>query len=289
VLAGLAGGGVKNTADQYISLMQSVTVSDRIIDRFGLMAAYETKYHETTRKALANHVQFALGKKDNLIHVSVTSTDPLLAAKMANQYVEELSHMTSVLAVTEAQQRRVFFEKQMQDIKARLIAAQSALQQSGFTAGAIKAEPQAAAEQYARVRAEATTAEVRLQTLRESLADTAPEVRQQAAQLAALHAQLDKLAATTQPDAAGPDYVSKYREFKYQETLFDLMSKQYELARVDESREGALIQVVDPAQPAEFKSSPKRLFIGIETALAAAFVVAAWLIIRDRRRIAARA
>ena len=194
--------------------------------------------------------------------------------------------MTSILAVSEAQQRRAFFEKQMLDTKAKLIAAQTALQQSGFTAGAIKTEPQAAAEQYAQLRAQATAADVKLQTLHNSLADTAPEVRQQTALLAALRSKLDQLEASTQADASAPDYVSKYREFKYQETLFDLMSKQYELARVDESREGALIQVVDPAQPAERKTRPRRLFMAIEAALAGAFLMAVWLIIADRRRTA---
>ena len=284
-LAGLAGAAVKSPGDEYISLMQSVTVSDRMIEHFNLMAVYETKYHRDARRALASHVQIALGKKDGLISVSVDDADPRRAADMANQYIEELRRMTSVLAISEAQQRRVFFEKQMQDTKARLVAAQTALQQSGFTAGAIKAEPQAAAEQYARVRAEATAAEVRLQTLRESLVDTAPEVRQQAAQLAALRTQLDQLAATAQPDASGPDYISKYREFKYQETLFDLMAKQYALARVDESREGALVQVVDPALPAELKSKPKRSLIALSAALMGLIAASAWVLVGRYRKL----
>ncbi len=289
-LGGLAalgiGGGVKSPADQYVSLMQSVTVSDRMIDRFHLMNVYESKYRADARKALGVHTQIELGKKDGLITVSVDDSDPRRAADIANQYVEELRRMTSVLAVTEAQQRRAFFEKQMQDAKTKLVAAQSVLQQSGFTSGAIKAEPRAAAEQYAQLRAQATAADVKLQTLRNSLVDTAPEVQQQSALLAALRSKLDQFEASTQSDTSVPDYVSKYREFKYQETLFDLMSKQYELARVDESREGALIQVVDPAQPAERKSKPKRLFIAIGAALAGVLLMAACLILADRRRSA---
>jgi len=289
-LGGLAslgiGGGVKSPADQYVSLMQSVTVSDRMIDRFHLMNVYKSKYRVDARKALGIHSQIELGKKDGLITVSVDDSDPRRAADIANQYVEELRRMTSVLAVTEAQQRRAFFEKQMQDAKTKLVAAQSVLQQSGFTSGAIKAEPRAAAEQYAQLRAQATAADVKLQTLRNSLVDTAPEVQQQSALLAALRSKLDQFEASTQSDTSVPDYVSKYREFKYQETLFDLMSKQYELARVDESREGALIQVVDPAQPAELKSKPKRSFIAIGAALAGVFLMAAWLILSDRRRSA---
>ena len=285
-LAGIGVGGVKNPADEYVSLMQSVTVADRMIDRFQLMDIYKAKYRANARKALGTQTQITLGKKDGIITVAVDDTDPKRAADMANQYVEELRRMTSVLAVSEAQQRRVFFEKQMQDTKTKLVAAQSALQQSGFTAGAIKTEPRAAAEQYAQLRAQATAADVKLQTLRNSLAESAPEVRQQSALLVALRSKLDQIEASTVPDPSAPDYVSKYREFKYQETLFDLMAKQYELARVDESREGALIQVVDPAQPAELKSKPKRSLMALGAALFGALLAGIWLIVRDRRRAA---
>jgi uncharacterized protein involved in exopolysaccharide biosynthesis len=280
-LAGLAGGGVKSPADEYVALMQSVTVSDRIIDRFKLMQVYDKKYRRDARKRLSENVQILVGKKDGMINVSVEDVDRQRAAAMANQYVDELRQMTSVLAVSEAQQRRMFFEKQLDQIKVRLTAAQKALQASGFTAGALKAEPRGAADEYARLRAEMTAADVRLQTLRQSLTESTPEVQQQAATLQALRGQVAQLEQNTMANASAPDYISKYREFKYEETLFDLMAKQYELARVDESREGALLQVVDPAQPAELKSNPKRSLIAIGCAMLVAFVFASWLIGRE--------
>jgi uncharacterized protein involved in exopolysaccharide biosynthesis len=284
-LAGLTGGtGVKSPADQYIAFMQSVTVSDRIIDRFGLMKVYDEKYRRSARKDLDKHVLITLGKKDGLISVSVDDQSPQRAADMANQYVEELRRMTSVLAVSEAQQRRVFFEKQMEETKAKLVSAQTALQESGIPAGALKAEPRAAADEYARLRAQAVAAEVRLQTLRNSLAETAPQVQQQATLLEALRAQLASLESSVKPDAIGSsDYIGKYREFKYQETLFDLLAKQYELARVDEAREGALIQVVDMAQPAELKTSPKRSLIAIVAAFVGFVMTAAVVVLKSRR------
>lgn len=288
-LASLGIGAVKSPADQYISLMQSVTVTDRMIDRFQLMERYDTRYRVDARKKLLARTQIVLGKKDGIISVAVDDTDPKRAAGMANQYVEELRRMTSVLAVSEAQQRRVFFEKQMQDAKAKLVTAQVELQQSGITAGAIKTEPRTAAEEYARLRAQATAADVKLQTLRASLAETAPEVHQQATLLQALHSKLDQIEASTQSDTTAPDYVGKYREFKYEETLFELLAKQYELARVDESREGALIQVVDPALPAERRSSPRRGLIALGAALVAAAAMGAVLSLRERRRTAPRA
>jgi len=284
-LAGLVGaaGAIRTPADQYVALMQSVTVSDRIIEQFGLMQEYEQQYRVDARRALANSVRITVGKKDGLITVEVDDHDPQRAAAMANQYVSELRRMTDTIAVTEAQQRRLFFERQLQETKHKLIAAQQALQASGFSQGAIKAEPKAAAEGYARLRAEVTAAEVRLQTMRGALADDTPEVRQQQAAVAALRAQLGKLEQASD-SKGGPDYVSKYREFKYQETLFDLFAKQYELARVDESREGALIQVVDQAAVPEKKSKPKRALTAIVTTLAVSVLLVMFVVMRQSWR-----
>lgn len=273
-LAALAGGAgaVRTPADQYVALMQSVTVSDHIIDRFKLMEVYAEKYRVDARKELSQNVRINAGRKDGLITVEVDDKLPQRAADMANSYVDELRRMTSTLAVTEAQQRRVFFEQQMQQTRDRLTKAQQSLESSGISQGALKAEPKAAAEGYARLRAQITAGEVRLQALRNALADDAPEVRSQQAALAAMHAQIAR-AERADEAGTGADYVSRYREFKYQETLFDLLARQYELARVDESREGALVQVVDVALVPEKKSRPKRVL----TALTASFVVCAVL------------
>jgi uncharacterized protein involved in exopolysaccharide biosynthesis len=283
-LAGLAGAGTKSPADEYVSLMHSVTVSDRMIDRFKLMELYHAKYRRNARQKLNANTQITVGKKDGMIAIVVQDESPERAAAMANQYVEELRRMTSVLAVSEAQQRRVFFEKQMQDTKQKLIAAQSALQESGFTSAAMKAEPRAAADEYARVRADMTAADVRLQTLRNSMTESSPEVQRQEATLQALRSKVAQLEQSSRSNSSDPDYVSRYREFKYQEAFFDTMTKQYEIARVDESREGALIQVVDPALVPEDRSWPRRSFVAAGVALIAAFLLALWLVVRDRRQ-----
>lgn len=259
-LAGLAGGfgSVKSPADQYVALMQSATASDRIIDQFDLVARYKAEFREDARRQLKDSVRIGVGKKDGLITIEVDDRDPASAAKMANAYVEQLRLMTKSLAVSEAQQRRVFFEQQLAQTKERLAKAQEALEESGIGQGALKVEPKTAAESYARLRAQATAAEVRLQTLRRMLAENTPEVMQQQAALAALREQVAR--AEQQGGARGDsDYINRYREFKYQEALFEIFVKQYELARVDESREGALIQVVDVAQPPERKAGPKRI------------------------------
>jgi uncharacterized protein involved in exopolysaccharide biosynthesis len=284
-LAALAGAGnsMKSPADQFVSLMQSVTATDRIIDRFHLLKVYDDKYRHQARKDLGRHTTMTLGKKDGLISVAVEDEDPQRAAAIANQYVEELRTLTSTLAVSEAQQRRVFFEKQMLDTKAKMVAAQVVLQKSGISAGALKADPRTAAEQYARLRAQETAADIKLQTLRSSLADSAPEVQRQETLLDALRSQISQIELASTPQDADADYIGKYRDFKYQETLFELLAKQYELARVDEAREGALIQVVDPALPAESKSSPKRTLMAIGSAFLGALIAGFWIIVRDRR------
>jgi len=286
---GLAGSlGVKTPADQYVALMQSVTVTDRIIDQFHLMQVYELRFRDQARKALAKAVQIAASKKDGIISIEVTDADPKRAADMANRYVDELRRLTAVLAVSEAQQRRVFFEAQLKETKDRLAAAQVALQSSGFNPGAINSEPRAAADLYARARAEAASADVRLQALRGSLTDASPQVQQQLATVQALHEQLRSLEESNASNRNGPDFVTKYREYKYQETLFDLLARQYEMARFDEAREGALIQVVDVAQPAERKYKPARMLTGLGIAIAATFLFVMKLLLAERWRLAAR-
>lgn len=291
-LSGLAGGslgGVKTTADQYVSLMQSVNVQDRLVDRFKLMSEYESKYRFQARKELSENVRITLGKKDGLITVEADGSSPQLAADLANAHVDELRRLSGELALTEAQQRRAFFESELKKTREQLARAQQELQQSGFNPGALKTEPKAAAEAYARIKAEATGAEVKLQTLWRTLTETAPEVQQQQGLLGALRAQLDKLAATERPDASDAGYISRYREYKYQESLFELFSRQFEVARLDESREGGLIQVVDRATPPEYKSKPKRAFVALSAAVLTAMVLALGLLfleLRTRARVA---
>jgi uncharacterized protein involved in exopolysaccharide biosynthesis len=284
-LAGIAGGaaGIKSPADQYVALMQTTTVEDRLIERFKLMAVYDEKYRSDARKELEKNTRISAGKKDGLLTIEFDDHDPQRAADIANAYVEELRHITSSLAITEAQLRRAFFEKQLAQTKEKLTAAQRALQAAGITEGAIRAEPKAAAEAYARLQAEVTAGEVRLQTMRGYLAETAPEFQQTQNQLTALRSQLARREAVNTAGAQG-DYVDRFREFKYQETLFELFARQYEVARIDESREGAVIQVVDAATAPERKSKPKKALTAVVATLAAGFALLLWVFVRHSLR-----
>ena len=275
-LAGLAGnvGGTKSSAEQYVALMQSVTISDRMVDKFGLLASYHERLRVDARAELAQRVRFTIGKKDGLISVNADDESASQAAAMANQYVEELRLLTSALAVTEAQQRRVFFENEWKQSRVRLELAQRELQQTAFDSSALNVEPKATAEAYARLRAEVTAAEIRLRYLRSVLADGANEIKQQQALYDSLRSQLLQAGGRRESLEGPAGYITKYREFKYQETLFELYARQFELARVDEIRDGGLIQVVDAATVPERKSKPRRAIIAGSAAIIAGLLLA---------------
>ena len=281
-LGGLAGAasGIKSPADQYIAFMKSVSVQDALIERFKLMEKYESKLKADVRLALSGNVRIASGK-DGLISVEADDKDPKFAADLANAHVEELRNLLGRLAVTEAQQRRLFFEKQLQITKVNLAKADLALKSSGINSSVLKSSPSSAVEAVARLKAGISVQEVKLGSMRNYLTDSAPEFKQTLNELASLKLQLSK-AEKEEPAAQGAsDYVARYREFKYQETMFELFAKQFELAKVDESREGAVIQVLDVAEPPERKSKPKRTMIAMISTLAAGFGLLLFVFVRS--------
>ena len=279
-LLGSASGGSRTPIDQYVSLVKSTTVADKLIDKFDLRKVYDEELRVDARKILARRTDVVSGKKDGLIIVEVDDVDRERAAAMANQYVDELRTLTSRLALTEAQTRRAFFEALLERNKEQLIRAQLALQGSGFNLESLKAEPKATADTYAKLKAELTVAQARLQALRQNLTDNTPEVRQLQATIGVLSAQLSRVESAN-GEGSSPDYVGKYREFKYQEALFEQLARQFETARVDEAREGGLIQVVDVALPPEKKSFPLRALTSAAVWLATLLVVIALVVSTD--------
>jgi len=293
-LGGLAGAasGIKNPSDQYIAFLKSRSVQDALIERFNLLDRFEAKYKEDARKTLEGMVKASAGK-DGLISVEVEDKDPQFAANLANAHVEELHKLLARLAVTEAQQRRVFFEKQLDLAKTNLVRSEQALKSSGVNSSSLKANPAAAVAGMASLKAALTAQEIKVANMRGYLTESAPLFKQAQNELMVLRQQITKAEtqdATKGADASmgsvgstGPetDYIARYRDFKYHETLFELMAKQYEIARVDESREGAVIQVVDPAFPPERKSKPKKAQIAMITTLATGFALLLWVFVRQ--------
>lgn len=289
-LSGLAGAakGIKDPNDQFMAFLQSRNLRDSLIDRFQLQERYKVRLPEDARRTLGAKVRISSGK-DGLIRIEVDDTVPAFAAELANAHVQELTLLLSRLAVTEAQQRRLFFEKQLDDAKTRLTQAELALQTSGLNVNVLKANPQAAVAGLAQLQASITAQEVKLATMRGYLTESAPDFRQALTELAALRAQLGQAERSQKPSQPGAsDYVAKYREFKYFETLFELLAKQYEIARVDESREGAVIQVLDVAQAPERKSKPQKAMIAVLATLIAGFALLLFVFVRQALRNAAQ-
>jgi len=284
-LSGLAGAaaGIKNPADQYVAFFKSNAVVDAMIDRFKLTERYETKTRTDARLALTAATQVKSGK-DGIIVVEVDDKDPAFAAQMANAYIEELERLLNRLALTDAQNRRQFFERMLQATSDKLAAADKALRETGVSAGMLKTNPAAAVEAVARLRAGITAQELKIANMRGVLADTAPDVKQALTELNNLRAQLTKLDRDAPEEAGNSAYLSRFREFKYQETLYDLFARQYELARVDEAREGAVIQVIDTAQPPERKAKPKKALIAVVATLAAGFALLLFVFVRSALR-----
>jgi len=284
-LGGLAGavGGIKNPADQFIAYMKSVTLQDSLIDRFKLLDRYETKSKTDARLELSGSVRIASGK-DGLMSVEVDDKDPQFAADLANAHVEELAKLLSRLATTEAQQRRLFFEKQLILAKDKLIQSEIALKASGVSGSVLKSNPASAVAAVAGLQASVTAQEVKLGAMRGYLAESAPDFKLAMSELVNLRAQLAKQEKDS-PSTGGKattegGYITKYREFKYHETLFELFSKQFELAKVDEAREGAVIQVLDAAQAPDTKAKPKKAMIAIIATLASGFALLLFVFVR---------
>jgi tyrosine-protein kinase Etk/Wzc len=282
-LGGLAGAaaGIKNPTDQFLAFLKSESVADGMVDRFDLVARYRANLRVDARASLGARSRFSSGK-DGLILLEVDDTDPVFAADMANGYVKEFSKLLGRMAVTEAQQRRAFFEKQLLEVAEKLKSAEMALQDSGVALSALKSSPEATMSRLAVLQGQVTAQEIRLGSMRGYLAESAPEFKQGLADLAAMRAALTKIEqASATSSKGGSEYLGHYRDFKYYQTLFELFSKQFELAKIDEAREGAVIQVLDVARPPERKSKPNKAELAVITALAVGFLLLLFVFIRN--------
>jgi capsule polysaccharide export protein KpsE/RkpR len=272
-LTSLAGSslGIKNPGDMYVSLLRTRTVEDAVIQRFGLMARYKKIRMVDTRKALEKHVAVAFGTKDGLIRIDVRDRDSRMAANIANGYVDEFKKQSANLAITEAAQRRLFFQQQLEEAKNNLANAEIAMKDTEQSTGVLQIDSQAKAliESAAGLRAQVVAKQVQLQGLRSFATEDNPEVALAERQLGALQTQLGQLGGAGggaadpmipkgQIPEAGMEYIRKFRDVKYYETIYDLIAKQYEAAKLDEARQGATIQIVDAAVPPDKNSSPRR-------------------------------
>lgn len=273
-LAGAMGGlgSIKTPGDTYVAMLESRTIADRLIHRYDLKGRYRSKTSDAAREALSKVSQISVGKKDGLITVSVSDNDPQFAAQLANAYVEELAKLTQTLAISEASQRRLFFEKHLKDAKEQLAASEVALRHIQEKTGLLRPEGQVQAviANMAQLRGAIAAKEVQLNTTRTFATSQNPEVVRLQEELRSLKGQLTQLEQSRAENdgslfvsarhipKAGVEYVRALRDMKYHESMFEMLAKQYEMAKLDEAKDASVIQILDAAVPAERKSKPRR-------------------------------
>ncbi|PHV29687.1 hypothetical protein CSQ93_00670 [Janthinobacterium sp. BJB426] len=302
-LSGLTGGAsaLKNPNDIYIGMLNSRTVSDKLIERFKLQSIYDVKLKSDARNSLQQATNIVNGK-DGLIFIEVTDEDPKLAANLANAYVEELQNLTKILAVTEASQRRLFFERQLQQVKVALGDAEVALKQVQEKTGLIKLNEQAEAtiQAAAAIKAQMASKEVALGAMRIFSTSNNPDYIKIQQELFGLRSQLNKLEtglnmgkgdisiSTSSVPELGLEYTRRVRDVKYQETIFEMLAKQLEISKVDEAKEGSILQVLDGAIAPDKKSKPARSIIVIFSGFLAAIFSIFWAFLADAFRNSTR-
>lgn len=295
-LSAVAGGlGMKTPTDMYVSLLKSRTVEDATIRRFDLMKEYRVKRMSDARKEFERRTTVVAGQKDGLIRITIEDGASKHAAELANGYVEEFRKLSASLAITEAARRRLFFEQQLQPAKEELTEAEEAMRKTQQSTGVLQIDSQARAliESTAVLRAQVVAKQVQIQGMRSFATDDNPDLVLAKQQLVALQSQLERLAGSQHDSGsdivlskgrvteAGMEYIRRFRDLKYYETVYELLTKELEIARLDEAREGEIVQVVDAAVPPDKKSSPHRTLIVIGMTLLSFFVAVFWVIVRQ--------
>lgn len=292
-IAGLVGGaaGIKNPNDVYIAMLRSRTVAANLTQRFQLSKTWgmDPKVSSAIYDELEKITKISSGK-DGIISIAVEHKDPKFAANLANAYVDELVKFTSVLAVTESSQRRLFFEKQFTLAKENLSKAEAVARQALLTGGLVKVDDQGRAmvEATARLRGQISVKEVQIGAMRSFASEMNPDLQFAQRELESMRRELAKmegsggpLSPSAGPNAQGADNLRLLRDVKYREVVFELLARQYELAKIDEAKDSSIIQVMDPAVEPDRKSGPKKKQIVLISAFVAFLVAIFWVIVRE--------
>lgn len=298
-LAGVSVGGT--TSDSVIAMLKSRSAKDQVIDQFKLLEHYGIGLRQDAYGKLDRMVKISTDKKSTLIMIEVEAEDPEFAASLANAYYDALKALMNRVALTDAQRRRQFFEVQLTKAKDDLADAEVKLKETQEKTGVLELKKQAEAtiESIAALRAEVAQREVQLSAMRTFATVDNADYKRVSAELSGLKAELRKLekgadneqsslvSADNLPEQ-GLEYVRALRNVKYFEAIFEVMAKQFELAKVEEAKDGGDIQQLDVAVPPERKSKPKRAFIVILSTLGAAFFAILFVLGRDAFRKAAQ-
>jgi len=300
ILGGLSGAdlGLKNPSDLFVALLKSRSVEDAIVNQFDLRRVYWVKQYQEARKKLDSRSDISAGD-EGLITISVSDRDPQRAANLANAYVDQLRSLNQNLAVSEAGQRRLFYEQKLTSEREDLSQAELALKQAEEKSGLIQPDAQGRAiiDAVASTRAQVGIKEVQLQAMRTYATPNNPDLIRAEQELAGLRAQLARLERNTGelgngnleiPTKRLPEvelaYIRRSRDLKYHEALYEFLSKQLEAARIDEAKEAVVVQVVDKAVPPEKKSGPRRTLIVLVTMAASFLLSCCWALVAEAWR-----
>jgi uncharacterized protein involved in exopolysaccharide biosynthesis len=258
--------GLKNPADLYIAILQTNLVADNMVDRFHLMDVYKIPDRDAAAATLRKYSKFS-ASKDGLIQITVEDKDPKHTTELVNGYADELFRQNNRLAIGAAAQRRQFFQQQLAEEKDRLADAEITLKQTQQSTGVLQLSGQAQTiiGQEANIQANITSHEVELGALLSSSTEQNPDVVRLRTELSGLRAQLAGLqkgsngAMLSQQEfpAAGLQYIRKERDMQYHQTLYELLARQLEAARIDEAKASPTVQVVDPPQVPKGPSWPR--------------------------------
>jgi capsule polysaccharide export protein KpsE/RkpR len=293
-LGTLAGSllGTNNTSALFIELLRSGTVAGHLIDRFNLQQVYHKRYRIDTAKYLAHHTEIVDDKKAGVITITVEDTNPRRARDLTQAYLEELNLLVNRTSTSSAHQERVFIEKRLAKVRADLEDAQQRMSAFSSTHATvdIKEQTRAMVEAAARIQAQMIVEQSSLNSLRQIYGDENVRVRAAQARISVLQKQLSKMSGSSAPltdpitdqDSSNADgdsqslypplrqlprlavpYADLYRAVQVQESVFELLTQQYELARIQEAKDVPVISVIDAPGIPEKKSFPPRLLLAL--------------------------
>ena len=308
-LAAMAGGllGMRGSGALFVDLFRSRSVQDNVVDKLDLQKIYHSRYKQDARKRLDSRTDVNEDRKSGVISLTVTDQSPQRAHDIAEAYVAELNHLVSQVSTSSARRERVFIEQRLTTVKSDL---EDAEKQFGAFASKnsaldIKEQTKAMVESAGVLQGQLIASESELQSLEQIYTNNNVRVRSLQARVDELKRQLQKLEGTDAslvlnggaPDAAHPDqmyppirklpllgveWADLYRRMTIQETVYELLNRQYELARIQEAKEIPTINVVDPADVPQRKSSPHRLVIILALTLLSIAGAAGWMVGSER-------
>lgn len=293
-IGGLLGAG--SPADLWVGILKSRTVKDSIIERFNLVKIYDAKTLDETREVLNERVQVSKQKKEEIIVVAVDDEDPEKAAAMANAFVEELDRVNKNVVMTSGKKARIFIEKRLDEATSLLSKTEEDIRSFQERNKVFKLEEQSKAmiEAIGAVKGQLIAKEVALQTLLSYASASNPEVKLLKTEIAELKSKLKELDEGGAehgkdifiPSAKIPSISLKYvrflRDAKFEETLFQLLTQQYEMARIQEAKDSPTVQVLDVAVPPQEKSRPKRAFIVLASTFTAGLLAVFLAFVSER-------